>query len=132
MTRTLTVILSGAVGIGLGALSGRILFDGSAWNLILWAIIAISIGLLPIDRLTAVLASGVYSYLLCAVFLYVANTSHTPVTQRILFALVLAVVGPLCSIAVTLLTRLVRPRPVRATSLRKSGHTGTRQTPRRR
>lgn len=113
MTRTVTVVLSGAVGIALGALSGRILFGGSAWNLIIWAIIAIAIGLLPTDRLTALLASGIYGYLLCAVFLYVANTSDTPVTQRVLFALALALVGPICSIALTLLTRLVSRQLVR-------------------
>lgn len=113
MTRTITVVLGGAVGIGLGALSGRILFGGSAWNLIVWAIIAIAIGLLRTDRLTALLASGVYGYLLCAVFLYAANTSHTPATQRILFALALGLVGPLCSIALTLLTRVMSRQIVR-------------------
>ena len=107
MSRTLTVVISGVVGIGLGALSGRILFGGSAWNLIVWAIVASAIGFLVTDRLTALLASGVYGYLLCAVFLYVANTSSTPQTQRILFALALALIGPLCSIAFTLLTRVI-------------------------
>ncbi|WP_426623679.1 hypothetical protein ACPPVW_13815 [Leifsonia sp. McL0607] len=107
MTRTLTVVLSGAVGIGIGALSGRILFGGSAANLIFWAIIAIAIGIIAADRLTALLASGVYGYLLSAVFLYVANTSNTPLTQRILFALALALIGPICSVALTLLARLL-------------------------
>lgn len=113
MTRTLTVVLGGAVGVALGALGGRILFGGSAWNVILWAIIAIAIGLVAVDGLTAVLASGVYGYLLSAVFLYVANTSTAPVTQRILFALALALVGPICSIALTLLSRLVSRQLVR-------------------
>lgn len=113
MSRTLTVVAGGAVWIGLGALSGRILFGGSAWNLIVWAIVAIGIGLLPTDRLTALLASGVYGYLLSAVFLYAANTSSTPVLQRILFALALALIGPLCSIALTALTRLVHRPSVR-------------------
>jgi hypothetical protein len=116
MTRTLTIVLSGAVGIALGALSGRILFGGSAWNLILWAIIALAIGLFPTDRLTAVLAAGVYGYLLSAVFLYVANTSNTPVTQRVLFALTLALIGPLCSITLALLGRLLFPRITRRDS----------------
>lgn len=107
MSRTLTVVVSGVVGIGLGALGGQILFGGSAWNLIVWAIVAIAIGLLPTDRLTALLASGVYGYLLCAVFLYTANTCGAPVAQRILFALALALVGPVCSIALTLLARVV-------------------------
>ncbi|MCI0159395.1 hypothetical protein KNO15_22055 [Leifsonia shinshuensis] len=113
MSRTLTVILCGAIGIGLGALSGRILFGGSAWNLIPWAIVAIAIGLIPTNRLTALLASGIYGYLLVAVFLFAANTSNTPPAQRILFALTLALIGPLCSIALTLLTRLLRLRVLR-------------------
>ncbi|GAA4141543.1 hypothetical protein [Leifsonia shinshuensis] len=113
MNRTLTVVVSGAVGIGLGALSGRILFGGSAWNLIPWAIVAIAIGLLATDRLTALLASGVYGYLLCAVFLYTANASNTPQAQRILFALVLGLVGPVCSIVLTLLARVISRQLVR-------------------
>lgn len=119
MSRALTVFLSGAVGLGLGALSGRILFGGSAWNLILWAIIAIAIGLIATDQLTALLASGVYGYLLSAVFLYVANTSNTPIAQRVLFALVLALIGPVCSIALTLAARLIR---LRARRHRHSDH----------
>lgn len=113
MTRTVTVVLSGAIGVALGALGGRVLFGGSAWNLIPWAIIAIAIGLFAVDRLTAILASGVYGYLLSAVFLYVANTSNAPVTQRIAFSLALALVGPVCSIALTLLTRLASRQRVR-------------------
>jgi hypothetical protein len=113
MTRTLTIVIGGAVGIGLGALSGRILFSGSALNLILWAIVAIAIGFVADDLGTAVLASAVYGYLLSAAFLYVANTSSTPVAQRILFALALALIGPVCSVALTLLARLVDRRIVR-------------------
>lgn len=116
MTRVLTVVASGLVGVGLGAVSGRILFGGSAWNLIPWAIVAIVIGLIADDRRTALLASGIDGHLLSAVFLYVANTSNTPLAQRLLFALALALVGPICSIALTVLARLiyrrvVRPRP---------------------
>lgn len=110
MSRTLTVVISGLVGIGLGALSGRILFGGSAWNLIPWTIVALAIGLVAADRRTALLASGVYGYLLSAVFLYIANTSNTPMVQRFLFALMLALVGPVCAIALALLARLVAPR----------------------
>lgn len=113
MTRTLAVVVAAVVGIGVGALSGRILFGGSAWNLILWAVLAIGIGLLPTDRLTAVLASGAYGYLLSAVFLYTANTGSAPVAQRILFALALALLGPVCSIALTALTRLLYRPSVR-------------------
>lgn len=119
MTRTLTVGISGAVGIGLGALSGRILFDGTVWNLIPWAIVAIAIGLIADHGRTALLASGVYGYLLVAVFLYAANTSNTPIAQRILFALVLALIGPVCSIALTVIARLIY---LRAARRRSSGH----------
>ncbi|MGN6198676.1 hypothetical protein [Humibacter sp.] len=108
MTRILTVVVSGAVGVGLGALSGRILFDGTAWNMIPWAIVAIAIGLVTDNRRTALLASGTYGYLLVAVFLYAANTGNTPVAQRILFALALGLVGPVCTIALTVITRLIR------------------------
>ena len=108
MTRTLTIVISGAVGVGLGALSGRILFDGTAWNLIPWAIIAIAIGLVADNQTTALLASGIYGYLLVAVFLYAANTADTPIAGRVLFALVLGFVGPVCSIALTVVARLIR------------------------
>ncbi|HEY4266586.1 MAG TPA: hypothetical protein VGM94_00200 [Galbitalea sp.] len=116
MTRLLTVVVSGVVGVGLGALSGRILFGGSAWNLIPWAIIAIAIGLVADDRRTALIASGIYGYLLCAVFLYVANTGTAPLTQRIVFALALGLIGPLCAIALTLISRIVYLRVLRRSS----------------
>ena len=108
MTRILTLVISGAVGAGLGALSGRILFGGTAWNMIPWAIIAIAIGLLADNGRTVLLASGIYGYLLVAVFLYTANTGNTPFAGRILFALALGLVGPVCSIVLTVITRLIR------------------------
>ncbi|GAB3808905.1 hypothetical protein GCM10028798_35770 [Humibacter antri] len=118
MTRTLTVVVSGAVGVGLGALSGRILFGGTAWNLIPWAIAAIAIGLIVYDRRTALLASAIYGYLLVAAFLYAANTGNSTVAGRILFALALALVGPVCSITLTSIVRLIR---FRASRRRPSG-----------
>lgn len=117
MKSFLTIAISGVVGAGLGALSGRILFDGSAWNLIPWAVVAVAIGLVATGRRTALLASGIYGYLLTVVFLYAANTSNTPVAQRILFALALGVVGPICSIALTLITRLISLRLNRQRSI---------------
>ena len=108
MTRILTIVISGAVGVGLGALSGRILFDGSAWNMVPWAIVAITIGLVADNGRTALLASGIYGYLLVVVFLFAANTGDTPFAQRALFALALGLVGPVCSIALTVITRLIR------------------------
>lgn len=110
MTRSLTVVISGLVGVGLGALSGRILFDGSAWNLIPWAIVAVAIGLVADDRRTALLGSAIYGYLLSVAFLYVANTGDTPLAQRVLFALTLGLAGPVYSIAFTLIARLLRRR----------------------
>jgi hypothetical protein len=65
--RILGIVISGLVGAGIGALSGRILFGGSAWNLIPWGIGAVAIGLIADDRRTALLAFGAYGYLLSAV-----------------------------------------------------------------
>lgn len=116
MTRSLTVVISGLAGVGLGALSGRILFDGSAWNLIPWAIVAVAIGLIADDRRTALVASAIYGYLLSVAFLYVANTGDTPFIQRVLFALALGLAGPVYSIAFTLIARLLRRALGRRTS----------------
>ncbi|GAB3614774.1 hypothetical protein [Humibacter ginsengisoli] len=107
MTRALTVVLSGVVGVALGAVSGRILFGGTAWNLIPWAIVAIAIGVVAGNLRTALLASAIYGYLLVAAFLYAANTGDTPFAGRILFALTLALVGPVFSIGLTVIARLV-------------------------
>ena len=116
MTRILTAGIGGLVGAGLGALSGRILFGGSVWNLIPWAIVAVAIGLVVDDRRTALLASGSYGYLLSVVFLSVADTSSTPLAQRVLFALALGLAGPVCSIALTLIARPFRYRRGRQTT----------------
>lgn len=116
MTRVRTVVISGLVGVGLGAFSGRILFGGSAWDLIPWAVVAVAIGLIADDRSTALLASGIYGYLLSVVFLYVANTGDTPLAQRVLFALALGLAGPVYSIAFTLIARLLRRALGRRTS----------------
>lgn len=113
MTRTATVVASGGIGAALGALSGRILFGGSAWNLIPWAGIALAIGIIADGRRAALLASGIYGYLLSAVFLFVADTSSNPVAQRILYASVLGLAGPVCSIVLTLIAHTIRVRAIR-------------------
>jgi hypothetical protein len=115
--RALTVSISGLVGAGLGALSGRLLFGGSAWNLIPWAIGSIVIGVID-DRRTALLASGIYGYLLTVAFLYTANTGNAPLAQRVGFALVLGLIGPIGSIILTIIGRLIFVR------LRRRGSAG--------
>jgi len=106
----LGVAISALVGIGLGALSGQILFGGSAWNVIPWAAVACAIGIVMRRLGAAVAASVVYGYLLVAVFLFAANTSSTALVQRVLFSLALGLVGPVCSIPITLVTRWIRLR----------------------
>ena len=108
--RVLIVAGSALVGIGLGALSGRILFGGTAWNMIPWAIAALAIGVVARELRTALLASALYGYLLVAVFLLVANAGSAPVWQRILFAAALGLVGPVCAIPLALLARAVSAR----------------------
>lgn len=109
-SRVALVVVSAAVGAGLGALSGRILFGGTAWVLIPWALGAIAIGILA-DRMgTAILASALYGYLLVAMFLLTANTSHTALLPRLLFAFGLALVGPVCAIPAAVIARLIMKR----------------------
>lgn len=114
--RVLVVVVSGLVGPGLGALSGRILFGGTAWNLTPWAIAAIAIGVVARELRTALLASACYGYLLVAAFLLVANTGNAPLGQRILFAAGLALVGPVCAIPLAVVTRAIAVRTRRRPS----------------
>ncbi|MDL9977961.1 hypothetical protein [Microbacterium candidum] len=109
-SRAAFVLVSAAVGAGLGALSGQILFGGTAWTLIPWALGAIAIGIFANRMGTAILASGLYGYLLVALFLLTANTSHTALLPRILFALGLAFVGPVCAIPAAVVARLITKR----------------------
>lgn len=113
----LVVAVGGLVGIGLGALSGSILFGGSAWNLIPWAVGAVAIGLVARGVGTTVLASACYGYLLTAAFLFAANQGSAPLGQRILFTVLLALIGPVCAIPIAVLTRLIVVR----TAGRKTG-----------
>jgi hypothetical protein len=118
--RVLIVAAGALVGIGLGALSGRILFGGSAWNLIPWALVAIAIGLVARDLRTAVVASAVYGYLLCAAFLFVANAGDVSLGQKIGFALALGVVGLVCAVALAVPTFLISRRARRSTPRARS------------
>ncbi|CAN5148527.1 hypothetical protein BH11ACT3_BH11ACT3_21820 [soil metagenome] len=109
-TRAVTIGLSTLIGIGLGALSGRILFGGSVWNLIPWAVVAMVIGLVAQSLGSAALASGGYGYSLVAMFLFVANAGDQSFGERTLFAVALALVGPVCSIPLSLTALLLRRR----------------------
>jgi len=108
--RILVVAASALVGLGLGALSGRILFNGTVWNLIPWGIAALAIGVVARGWRTALLASACYGYLLVAAFLYVANAGNVALWQRILFAAALALIGPVCAIPLTAVARAISGR----------------------
>jgi len=90
------IVIVIAIGLFLGWLCARVVFVGSWWALLPWAVAGLLIGWFSPGWLFAVIAGAVYGFVLSDTFLIAGYEGSAPLGSVILFFAALGLVGALC------------------------------------
>jgi hypothetical protein len=91
--RIFVAIFLGAV---LGGLLAKFIFDGSAWNLILWAVTGIGIGIFARSKKEAGVSGALYGFVLSFLFMVRGYQGTAPLVTRFAPFAVLGLFGAVC------------------------------------
>jgi hypothetical protein len=100
--------LAGAAGAVLGFACARVVFVGSGWSIVAWAVVGLILGASATEPCRALLHGAVYGFVLSFVFMVAGYQGDADTVTRIPFFTALGIVGALSGLALAAIGHAAR------------------------
>ena len=104
----MNILLPVIFGLVLGFVNAKILFVGSAFSLIPWAIVGAFVGFLTNKKKDAVLSGALYGFVLSVVFIISGYNGTRPLIAVMPFFILLGLFGAVCGLVLGLVGYLLK------------------------